>query len=98
MLAALLLLAITPAPAQDSLGPGEPAWLAYRPVNPAAVFPNGVPDTVVVLGSDVLENSASRELALGWRGMLQYEPRVVTGANAQLARAVVVGTQAEVTT
>lgn len=98
MLAALLLLAITTAPAQDSLGPGEPAWLAYRPVNPAAVFPNGVPDTVVVLGSDVLENSASRELALGWRGMLQYEPRVVTGANAQLARAVVVGTQAEVTT
>ena len=98
-LAALLLplLATGVVAAQDVLGAGEPAWLAYHPVNPAAVFPNGVPDTVVVLGHDALEDSASRELALGWRGMLQREPRVVTGANARLARAVVIGTQAEVT-
>jgi alpha-glucuronidase len=83
--------------AQTPLGPGEPAWLAYRPVRAAAVFPGGGPDTIVELGHSELENSASHELALGWRGMLQYEPRVVSGADARAKQAVVIGTQAEVT-
>jgi alpha-glucuronidase len=97
-LAALLLplLATAFAAAQDSLGAGEPAWLAYRPVNSAAVFPDGVPDTVVALGRSTLEDSASHELALGWHGMLQREPRVVIGADGGLKRAVVIGTQTEI--
>ncbi len=92
----LPLLAAGNIVAQDSLGSGEPAWLAYRAVNSAAVFPNGVPDTVVVLGRNALEDSASHELALGWRGMLQHEPRVVMGAGGGLKSAVVIGTQAEI--
>jgi alpha-glucuronidase len=98
LLAALLLLATGLLSAQGSLGAGEPAWLAYRAVKPATVFPDGVPDTVVSLGHDVLEDSASRELALGWRGMLQHEPRVVSGASEGLTRAVVIGTQVEINT
>jgi alpha-glucuronidase len=94
LLLPLLLNGLTAA--EDPLGPAEPAWLAYRPVNSAAVFPNGIPDTVVVLGHGVLEDSASHELAAGWRGMLQREPRVVTGAGVGLTHAVVIGTQAEV--
>jgi alpha-glucuronidase len=82
--------------AQNPLGAGEPAWLAYRPVNSAAVFPGGVPDTIVALGHDTLEDSASHELTLGWRGMLQHEPHVVIGASGGFKRAVVIGTQAEV--
>src|SRR5580698_6998189 len=64
------------AATQNSLGAGEPAWLAYRPVRSAVVFPGGVPDTIVALGHGELENSAARELALGWRGMLGREARV----------------------
>jgi alpha-glucuronidase len=96
--AALLLplLAMGHVVAQDLLGPGEPAWLAYRAINSASVFPNGVPDTVVVLGRNALEDSASHELALGWRGMLQHEPRVVIATGGGVARTVVIGTQAEV--
>ena len=77
------------------LGAGDPAWLAYRPVKPAIVFPSGVPETVVALGNSVLEDSAAREILLGWRGMLQREPRVVhagIGAGSE----VVLGTQAEI--
>ena len=81
---------------QNSLGPGEPAWLAYRPVHAAAVFPGGVPDSIVVLGHSPLEDSASRELALGWRGMLRREPRIITDANSGLKRAVIIGTQTEI--
>src|ERR1035441_8139667 len=92
----LPLLATGFLPAQEASGSGEPAWLAYRPVNSAAVFPDGVPDTVAVLGSGALEGSASHELALGWRGMLQRGPRIVTGASEGLKRAVVIGTKAEV--
>ena len=77
------------------MGAGEPAWLAYRPVSAGAVFPGGVPDTIVKLGSDLLEDSAARELALGWRGMLQHEPRVVSHADAGPGGAVVLGTQTE---
>ena len=83
------------AAAQNSLGPGEPAWLAYRPVRSAVVFPGGVPDTVVALGHGELENSAVRELALGWRGMLGREPRVVASGD-DAKQAVVIGTQAEI--
>jgi alpha-glucuronidase len=78
----------------QALGPGEPAWLGYRTVNASVVFPGGVPDTVVVLGRDVLEESAGRELALGWRGMLGREPRVV-GMDAGAGTVVVVGTEKE---
>lgn len=85
-----------------ALGPGDPAWLAYRAVNPALVFSGGagqVPDTIVLLGQDALEQSAARELALGWRDMLNHVPRVVTNANprpaGQSESIVVVGTQAE---
>ena len=92
----LALLATGVARAQDLLGAGEPAWLAYRPVNPAAVFPGGIPDTVAVLGRSELEASAAHELALGWRGMLQHEPRVVSGPSDATARAVVLGTQREI--
>ena len=97
LLAALLLPFFASAllAAQDPLGAGEPAWLAYRPVNSVLVFPAGVPDTVVVLGNSALENSASRELALGWRGMLQHEPRIVSGTRDTAKRIVVIGTQAE---
>jgi alpha-glucuronidase len=92
----LPLVTINYVSAQEPLGPGEPAWLAYRPVSAAAVFPGGVPDTVVVLGQSELENSAAHELALGWRGMLQHEPRVVASAGGGLANAVVIGTEQEV--
>jgi alpha-glucuronidase len=97
-LAALLLalLAASSVAAQNSLGSGEPAWLAYRPVNPAAVFPDGVPDTVVALGHSSLEQSASHELALGWRGMLQREPRVIIGATVGSTPGIVIGTQVEI--
>ena len=95
---ALLLPLLAPGlvAGQNSSGTGEPAWLAYRPVNSAAVFPGGVPDSVALLGHSALEDSASRELIMGWRGMLQREPHIVTGASGRLERAVVIGTQAEV--
>ncbi len=80
-----------PAP----LGSGEPAWLAYKPVNSADVFPEGIPDTVLVLGHSVLEDTAAREIARGWRGMLQHEPRVVHAPTGELRGEVVLGTQAE---
>lgn len=73
----LPLLAGLCAGAQAPLGGGERAWLDYRPVRTGAVFPSRVPDTVAVLGHDVLEDSAAHELALGWEGMLRHEPRVV---------------------
>ena len=83
--------------AQDVLGAGEPAWLTYRPVNAAIVFPDGIiPDTIAVLGHSALETTASQELERGWRGMLHHEPLVISGANATLTHAVVVGTQAEI--
>ena len=77
------------------LGAGKPAWLAYQRVNSTIVFPEGVPDTVQELGHSELEDSAARELALGWRGMLQHEPRVVHSQNGALGQQVVLGTQAE---
>jgi alpha-glucuronidase len=101
--AALALSAQTPAqdPAPASLGPGDPAWLVYRAVRPGAVFgsESGIPDTIVLLGQDVLEQSAARELAAGWQGMLDRVPRVLESANPQAPGSgetlVVVGTQAE---
>jgi alpha-glucuronidase len=81
---------------QPPLGAGSPAWLAYRPVNTVAVFPGGIPDTITELGHNELEDSAVRELASGWRGMLQHEPRVVHGVGIGLKQGVVVGTQAEI--
>ncbi len=99
LVAALLLPSQTPAQnSAAALGPGNPAWLAYRPVRPAAVFSSetGIPETIVVLGQDALEQTAARELALGWQGMLNRVPRVVEDANLRAADAlVVVGTQAE---
>lgn len=60
------------------------------------VFPSGIPDTIVELGHNELEDSAARELALGWRGMLQHEPRIVSGANGAFQQRVVLGTQTEI--
>ncbi len=81
--------------ASAALGSGDPAWLSYQPVKSALVFPGGIPDTVVKLGNSVLEDSAARELALGWRGMLQREPRVIPTDNGD-GRKVVLGTQEEI--
>lgn len=106
--AAILLLSatcvraqVTAATESETLGPGYAAWLAYNAVEPSVVFGTGanVPDTIVVLGQSVLEQSAARELARGWRGMLNHVPRVVEGgvAAANLREnIVVIGTQAEV--
>ena len=78
------------------LGPGDPAWLSYKPVTSAIVFPGGIPDTVVELGHGVLEDSAAKELGTGWRGLLQREPRIVHRESSGGQREVVLGTQAEV--
>ena len=93
--AVLLLAAASDGVAQMPLGAGAPAWLVYGPVHAAAVFPGGIPDTIMELGHDVLEDSAARELALGWRGMLRHEPRVVGSRDGEFKEGVVVGTQAE---
>lgn len=92
------LLTVRFVAAQAPLGAGEPAWLAYKPVDAAAVFPSGTPDTITELGQNVLEDSATHELALGWRGMLQHEPRVMHGSRGEVAQGVIIGTQAEVET
>ena len=88
-------IAAQEVPASAHLGPGDPAWLSYRPVQSAAVFPDGVPGTVVELGDSLLEASAAKEISLGWRGMLQREPRIVRAQSAS-GRMIVLGTQAEV--
>ncbi len=81
---------------------GDPAWLAYRAVKPAALFGTNsrIPATIVVLGKDALEHSAVRELVLGWRGMLNRVPRVVEssrpGAAIPAEDIVVLGTQTQV--
>jgi alpha-glucuronidase len=77
------------------LGSGDPAWLSYQPVRSETVFPGGVPDTVVQLGVSLLEDSSAKELAAGWRGMLQHEPRVIH-ADVGDGRKVVLGTQREI--
>ena len=82
--------------AAAALGPGYPAWLSYQQVESVIVFPGGVPDTVVELGNNVLEDSAAKELAAGWRGMLQHEPRVVHAEGSSSHAEVVLGTQAEI--
>ncbi len=92
----LLLALATYGVAQMPLGAGEPAWLAYGPVHAAVVFPGGIPDTIVELGHDAVEDSAARELARGWRGMLRDEPRVVSSPGAEFKQGVVVGTQGEI--
>ena len=100
---ALAFSAQTPAqdPVPASLGSGDPAWLAYRSVRPGTVFgsENGIPDTIVMLGNDALEQSAARELAAGWQGMLHRVPRIREDADPRAPGAaetlVVVGTQAE---
>jgi alpha-glucuronidase len=95
--ASLLSLLAAGAAAQTTLGPGEPAWLTYHPVSALAVFPGGVPVTVAQLGHNALEDSAARELALGFRGMLQHEPRSIDHAPAPGDLAILLGTQAELT-
>ncbi len=88
--------------AETPLGPGDPAWLAYRAVNPSLVFGEtvNIPDTVVLMGRDPLEQSAADEIARGWQGMLNHVPRVISSTRPEIAGAaediVVVGTQAEV--
>lgn len=95
-------LCATKARAQDPLGPGYPAWLAYNRVNTALVFgaQNPIPDTIVALGQDELEQSSTRELATGWRGMLAHVPRVIQSAQPKLdspdEAVVVIGTQPQV--
>ncbi len=88
--------------AQTPLGPGYAAWLAYRPVNPALVFgmKSRIPDTIFILGHDMLEQSSARELTRGWRGMLNHVPRVIEegqpGPAGPGENIVVAGTQAQV--
>lgn len=102
--AALLLPSHAHAQSSSAtLGPGDPAWLAYHPVHPAAVFgsESSIPQTIVVLGQDsaqdALEQTAARELASGWQGMLNRIPRVVEDTNPHSSNPlVVVGTQAEI--
>ena len=94
--AMLLLAAASDGVAQMPLGAGAPAWLAYAPVRAAAVFPGGIPDTIVELDHDTVEDSAAREIELGWRGMLRHEPRVVSSREGEFKEGVVVGTQAEI--
>lgn len=71
-------------------------------MNAAIVFgtESQVPDTIVALGPDQLEESATHEMALGWRGMFGHVPRVTQSGKPSLAGAaeniVVVGTQAQV--
>ncbi len=87
---------------QGPLGPGYAAWLAYQPVNPALVFgaTGQIPDTIFILGQDVLEKSSARELARGWRGMLNHVPRVIEASQPEFdgpgENIVVAGTQAQV--
>jgi alpha-glucuronidase len=78
------------------LGSGDPAWLSFKLVESAIVFPGGIPDTIVELGNSVLEDSAAKELAAGWRGMLQHQPRVVRVESSGRRGEVVLGTQAEI--
>jgi alpha-glucuronidase len=78
------------------LGSGDPAWLSYKPVESGIVFPGGIPVTVVELGNSVVEDSAAKELAAGWRGMLQHEPRIVRVESSANQAEVVLGTQAEI--
>lgn len=87
-------------PGAAALGAGDPAWLAYRSVDVTAVFGNqrNVPDTIVTLEQDALEQSAARELVAGWRGMLGRIPRVVPGppaADGGPSSMVVLATQKE---
>jgi alpha-glucuronidase len=77
------------------LGAGDPAWLSYHSVDAAIVFPKGVPERVVVLGTSELERAAAREISLGWRGMLQREPRLLH-AEGGPGQEVVIGTQSEI--
>ena len=78
------------------LGAGDPAWLSYKPVESAIVFPGGIPDTVVELGSGVLQDSAAREISAGWRGMLQHEPRLAHEEGNGSERQVVLGTSTQI--
>lgn len=108
VLAGLLLNAMLASsqarnPSPPLLGAGDPAWLAYRPVQAETVFgaTRNIPDTIVVLGSDLLEDSAGRELGRGWRGMLDRVPRIVHTVPDDKAGhgiAVVLGTQDEIRT
>jgi alpha-glucuronidase len=90
------------ANAETPSGPGDPAWLGYRLVRQAVVFgaKNRVPDAIVALGHDALEQSSIRELELGWRGMLNGAPRVLQSgapdANNPAEHLVVLGTQEQV--
>ncbi|MGD0647229.1 MAG: alpha-glucuronidase family glycosyl hydrolase [Acidobacteriaceae bacterium] len=82
--------------ASPLLGSGDPAWLSYKPVESAIVFPGGVPDTVVELGNGMLEDSAAKEFAAGWRGMLRREPRIVRVESSDRQHEVVLATPAEI--
>lgn len=102
----LTLLTLVPVPiaagAQAPLGRGYSAWLAYRPVDVSRVFgaKDPIPDSIVVLGADPLEQSAARELFRGWHGMLGHDPRLIESEKADLSQspesAVIVGTQEQV--
>ncbi len=87
---------------QTPLGPGYAAWLAYGRVNAAVVFgaEKEIPDTIIALGEDQLEQSSAHELAEGWRGMLDHEPRAIEASHPVLdsdtEAVVVIGTQAQV--
>lgn len=86
-------------PLNQQLGPGSPAWLAYGPVSITQVFgsPGNIPDTIVTLGRNPLEQTAAQELALGWQGMLDHVPRIVVNPTPPqpAENVVIVATQAE---
>jgi alpha-glucuronidase len=98
MLSAPIVFAQSPT-STAPLGPGDPAWLAYRPVRADMVFGSAanVPDTIIVVGHNALEDSAARELALGWRGMLGRIPRVVSSdtSTAPTEQVLVLSTQSK---
>lgn len=104
LLSALSALAVAAqsSSSDTQLGAGDPAWLAYRAVDSSLVFPESanIPDTVVFLGRDPLEQSAADEIARGWQGMLNRVPRVIAGIQPGSTSAakdiVILGTQAEV--
>lgn len=102
--ATLLLAAQSPVPTTPAIaaGPGDAAWLAYRPVRPAVVFGSArdIPDTIFLLSRDALEESAARELSVGWQKMFGRVPRVIEDENPRASapeeNLVIVGTQAEI--
>jgi alpha-glucuronidase len=82
------------------LGDGDAAWLSYRAVSPTAVFgADGIlPDAIMILGREPMEQTAAHELARGWQGMLGHVPRVLASPVPSDAteNVIALGTQAQI--